>query len=196
MSLTPESLRTQIAKLRDDASRYREQADELDLRAKGLQERLEVLERGELPPDELRTKIVALAQIDGWITVPRISRFYPAVPTHQIERACQELERDRVLERNGETDHNYERGRPAQKYMLNSGSYGRATSVEIRGGDADLMRSGRNVELRAGDADVRGGSMTIHGGDADGVRGGRVEVVSGGAGAKPRRRTRETGRAS
>lgn len=117
-ALTPDVLRRQITELEADAARYRATADELDVRVAKLRENLETLERGELPPDELRAKILALANIDGWITIPRVARFYPTVPIHQVERAVGELEREHALVRDGEVDYNTGPGRPAQKYRL------------------------------------------------------------------------------
>lgn len=118
-ALTPDVLRRQIEDLQVEAARYRATADEMDARVAKLQKNLETLERGEMPAEELRVKIFGHACVDGWITIPRVARLYPAVPIHQIERAVAALEREHKLERTDETEPTHgERGRPATKYAL------------------------------------------------------------------------------
>lgn len=143
-------LKAQIEKLTEESRRYRDTADELDAQAAQLRDNLAALERGELPSGELRNKIMYMAGADGWITIPRFSKFYPSVPVHQIERTIADLHREGALtRREGDTDHTYgERGRPAQIYRLPDEGTGPAVAIESVPGARPKRRSGQTRTVR------------------------------------------------
>lgn len=148
--LSPDVLKAQIEKLSEEAQRYRDTADELDAQAAQLRDNLAALERGELPAGELRVKLLQLANIDGWISIPRVSKFYPSVPVHQIERMVADLCREGALTRTeGDTDHTYgERGRPAQIYRLPVEGAGPSVTIEPVPGTRPKRRSGQTPRTR------------------------------------------------